>query len=105
MDAVVEEIGRLEALWLPAENAKQSQELRNLLGEAPYADLDLFDREQLTHVIGICRESQSLSEAGRVLFQASRQRKETANDADRLRKYLTATVSNGPPSDRINLIK
>jgi transcriptional regulatory protein RtcR len=29
-----------------------------------------------------------LSDAGRVLFNASRQQKTSANDADRLRKYL-----------------
>ena len=30
----------------------------------------------------------SLSEAGRILFAASRQKKKSSNDADRLRKYL-----------------
>ena len=32
--------------------------------------------------------SESLSAAGRELFQASRQRKASRNDADRVRKYL-----------------
>ena len=50
--------------------------------------LDLFDRVQLECVVEICGRSRSLSEAGRVLFQASRGRKSSANDADRLRKYL-----------------
>ena len=36
----------------------------------------------------ICRRSRSLSEAGRSLFSASRARRASANDADRLRKYL-----------------
>jgi transcriptional regulatory protein RtcR len=35
-----------------------------------------------------CRAGRSLSEAGRNLFAASRQKRATANDADRLRKYL-----------------
>ena len=39
----------------------------------------------------VCRESSTLSEAGRTLFAASRRDKKTPNDADRLRKYL-ATV-------------
>ncbi|WP_066799492.1 hypothetical protein [Sphingomonas soli] len=34
------------------------------------------------------RRSRSLSEAGRALFAASRARRTSANDADRLRKYL-----------------
>ena len=50
---------------------------------------DIFDRIQLEHVIRICRESRSMSEAGRRLFGASRSRKTSTNDADRLRKYLS----------------
>ena len=51
-------------------------------------ELDMFDRCQLNTVIEVCRNSTSLSEAGRKLFSASRQLKKQANDADRLRKYL-----------------
>jgi len=36
----------------------------------------------------VCAGASSLSEAGRRLFAISRQRRTTANDADRLRKYL-----------------
>ena len=50
--------------------------------------LDLFDQAQLAFVIRICRESATLSDAGRKLFAASRGNRKTANDADRLRKYL-----------------
>jgi len=50
--------------------------------------LDLFDRLQLETVIGICRQSRTLSEAGRKLFNRSRTQRAVANDADRLRKYL-----------------
>jgi sigma54-dependent transcription regulator len=39
-------------------------------------------------VLGVCRTAGSLSAAGRVLFDRSRERKKVANDADRLRKYL-----------------
>jgi transcriptional regulatory protein RtcR len=39
-------------------------------------------------VLQACRSSVSLSAAGRVLFDRSRERKKSANDADRLRKYL-----------------
>ena len=34
------------------------------------------------------RQSRTLSDAGRVFFAISREKKSTANDADRLRKYL-----------------
>jgi transcriptional regulatory protein RtcR len=43
---------------------------------------------QLAEAIRVCRASRSLSEAGRSLFAASRTRRSSANDADRLRKYL-----------------
>ena len=57
------------------------------MGEAA-GEVDLFDRVQLEAVIEVCRASSTLSEAGRKLFAVSRQEKQRANDADRLRKYL-----------------
>jgi transcriptional regulatory protein RtcR len=59
-----------------------------LSGEKRWKEIDLFDCIQLRGVIEICRESKNLSDAGRKLFGTSRDRKTTANDADRLRKYL-----------------
>jgi len=53
------------------------------------AEIDPFDRVQLAETIRVCRSSRSMSEAGRSLFSASRERKSSPNDADRLRKYLT----------------
>jgi transcriptional regulatory protein RtcR len=50
--------------------------------------IDPFDRVQLAEVIRVCRRCRSLSEAGRTLFSASRTRRSSSNDADRLRKYL-----------------
>jgi transcriptional regulatory protein RtcR len=50
--------------------------------------LDRFERIQLEDVLAVCLEGRSLSEAGCMLFSASRARRTTANDADRLRKYL-----------------
>jgi transcriptional regulatory protein RtcR len=72
-EVVEEEIERLRALWT-----------------SPDADpsLDLFDRVQLDAVLDVCRRSSSLSDAGRILFAASRAKKKAPNDADRLRKYL-----------------
>ena len=50
--------------------------------------LDRFDRAQLAEVLRVCLATRSLSEAGRALFAASRGRRASTNDADRLRKYL-----------------
>jgi transcriptional regulatory protein RtcR len=62
--------------------------LEELLGGEKLAELDLFDRQQLAIVFGVCRQARTLSEAGRVLYSVSRHKRRTANDADRLRKYL-----------------
>ncbi len=43
---------------------------------------------QLAHVIGVCRESSTAADAAKRLFAVSRLAKKTANDSDRLSKYL-----------------
>ncbi|MEJ2619380.1 MAG: RNA repair transcriptional activator RtcR [Candidatus Thiodiazotropha sp.] len=83
---VEEEISRLRNQWHSADT--DNDELEQHLSSETLAQLDLFDRLQLNSVIQICARSASLSEAGRILFNASRQRKSSSNDADRLRKYL-----------------
>ena len=50
--------------------------------------MDLFDRLQLEAVVAVCRQSRTLSDAGRKLFDRSRTQRSVVNDADRLRKYL-----------------
>ncbi|MBL8218445.1 MAG: sigma 54-interacting transcriptional regulator [Bryobacterales bacterium] len=85
-EAVDEEIERLRRAWRPAPATNDA--LATLLSPHQLDQLDLFDRVQLGPVIDICRKSKSLSEAGRKLFSASRSRKASSNDADRLRKYL-----------------
>lgn len=80
------EIDRLRATWSRATEVDAS--LKDLLGPERLAELDRFDRAQLADVVRVCRESKSLSAAGRTLFAASRKRRKSTNDADRLRKYL-----------------
>ncbi len=73
-------------MWSPADG--QGDDLDALLAPGQLAEIDPFDRVQLAYVVAICRRSRSLSDAGRTLFAASRERRASANDADRLRKYL-----------------
>lgn len=80
---VSEEIERLEQSWRRAPPRVPEVEIPASVGP-----LDEFDRIQLAHVLGVCRETPSLAEAGRQLFAVSRSRKESGNDSDRLRKYL-----------------
>ena len=88
-DTVKEEIVRLTSNWNNC--AKPSADnllLRSVLGEERTAELDLFDEVQLVKVVEVCRQSKSLAEAGRKLFQHSRTKKKSSNDSDRVSKYL-----------------
>lgn len=92
------EIARLRWLWQPASDARHGlasatggvgrDELAALLGDEAVESMDLFDQLQLAAVLQVCRQSRTLSDAGRLLFQASRTQRTVVNDADRLRKYL-----------------
>jgi transcriptional regulatory protein RtcR len=87
-----DETARLQRLWHvyaePAVSDHGEIDLADYMN-ADYVDaLDLFDAVQLKAVIGICRRSKNLSDAGRTLFAASRASKAKPNDADRLKKYL-----------------
>lgn len=92
------EIARLRWLWQPASDARHGlapaagavgrDELAALLGDEVVESMDLFDQLQLAAVLQVCRQSRTLSDAGRLLFQASRTQRTVVNDADRLRKYL-----------------
>ncbi|WP_256078866.1 RNA repair transcriptional activator RtcR [Massilia sp. YIM B04103] len=91
-DAVVqEELRRLRRLWqhhtIVGDAGDDEIDLDVILGEQA-AQLDLFDAVQLKTVLAVCRQSNSLSDAGRKLFAVSRSAKEKPNDADRLKKYL-----------------
>ena len=79
LEQVENEIRRLQIHW-------QQVTLSDALIPA---EIDEFDRYQLEKVIEVCRKSRTLSEAGRYLFAVSRAQKQRANDADRLKKYLT----------------
>ena len=87
-EIVEEEIQRLGSSWAPLERQPSEEILSTLLNSDQLAQIDVFDRAQLAHVVQICQQSRSLSDAGRKLFGASRAKKTSTNDADRLRKYL-----------------
>jgi transcriptional regulatory protein RtcR len=88
------EIERLRRAWRSREsgdngddNAKEAF-LRTLIGDEAFGELDRFDRVQLADVVHVCRQCDTLSEAGRRLFAVSREKKASNNDADRPSKYL-----------------
>lgn len=88
VDTVNEETDRLCALWKPTNTTGCNFELSNLLTPEQINEIDLFDQAQLAMVIETCQASKSLSDAGRRLFAASRNRRSSTNDSDRVRKYL-----------------
>ena len=84
------EIARLQRQWrtlAPAATAP-AVALEDVIGEEAAAQIDLFDRVQLEAVLAVCRQSRTMSDAGRKLYAVSRAEKAKPNDADRLRKYL-----------------
>ena len=90
-EACVEaEIERLKATWhRPGETAGMAAPLLDeVLTSKQRASLDPFDAVQLDYVLSVCRQSTTLSDAGRKLFAFSRAKKAKTNDADRLKKYL-----------------
>jgi transcriptional regulatory protein RtcR len=88
-EIVAEEIERLDQSWRPRAPVRSSENaLAALFTDTRLEDLDLFDRVQLAGVLDVCRRSTSLAAAGRELFNASRLRRSSTNDSDRLRKYL-----------------
>jgi len=95
--AIVEqELAHLRASWAArdapgaggAATNNDAQLVLAVLGAERAAGLDRFDRAQFADVVRVCRTATSLSGAGRVLFAATREKRTTINDADRLKKYL-----------------
>ena len=83
---VQHELRRLRSDW--ESEAQGNDVLVELLGAEALEQVDRFDQAQLREVVRVCRVSNSLAEAGRTLFQASRTTRTSRNDSDRLRKYL-----------------
>jgi transcriptional regulatory protein RtcR len=103
-EQVAEEISRLHYAWSGfGQQAPVDDGLASMLSAQALAELDLFDRFQLTQVLRICRDSRSLAEAGRILFNQSRTQKTSTNDSHRLKMYLQKfglafqTVTKSPP--------
>ncbi|CAM2067183.1 RNA repair transcriptional activator RtcR [Sulfidibacter corallicola] len=83
---VAEEVERLRAQW--ERPRLENKVLARYFTKDELEEIDQFDQAQLAKVLEVCEQSRSLAEAGRVLFAASRARKTSSNDSDRLRKYL-----------------
>ncbi|MGJ8640879.1 MAG: RNA repair transcriptional activator RtcR [Opitutaceae bacterium] len=90
-EVTAKEIEKLKQLWRESTNdpAATTESLEEILSPERIEMIDVFDRPQLAAAIATCKASKNLSDAGRKLFNISRTKRKTANDADRLRKYLS----------------
>ncbi|MGB4811010.1 MAG: RNA repair transcriptional activator RtcR [Methylophilaceae bacterium] len=90
-EVVENEIQRLRADWQPYDTNSKTATIA-VLNQHLTADviqqIDLFEQAQLAEVISVCKKSKNMAEAGRILFNVSRQNKSTANDTNRLKVYL-----------------
>jgi transcriptional regulatory protein RtcR len=87
VECVTSEIARLQEGWRDV-GGRTSADSPTVLSDEKRAEIDPFDLVQLEFVIHICKESKTLSDAGRKLFAVSRAKRTVTNDADRLKKYL-----------------
>ena len=80
------EVEQLQAAWgTPCAPAHGHPSLDALLSQR---EMDQFDRVQLVEVLRVIAETESMAQAGRVLFAHSRALKENPNDTHRVRQYL-----------------
>lgn len=88
---VDKEIQRLQQDWNGGNTNKSNNDeelLKNTLNTEQYEILDLFEKSQLAQVINTCKDSKSMADAGRKLFDKSRLQKSASNDSQRLKNYL-----------------
>lgn len=87
---VAGEIERLRYDWRGLQQTEHpaTTVLQEILNSTALAEIDRFDQAQLAEVIRVCRESKSLADAGRRLFNVSRTKRSSSNDSHRLRVYL-----------------
>lgn len=62
--------------------------LKSLLGSGYSERMDAIEIATLKYVLDVCRTSASAAEAGRRLYNVSRNSRATANDSDRIAKFL-----------------
>ncbi|MEQ1603423.1 MAG: RNA repair transcriptional activator RtcR family protein [Pyrinomonadaceae bacterium] len=86
---VEEEIDCLRERWRQTDPERDRFPLlKRFLGDDALQNHDLVARVQLEQVLETCLSSSTRAEAGRKLFDVSRQRKSTTNDTARLNNYL-----------------
>lgn len=86
---VRDEIERLQQRW-QGQQAQESHErtLSGILSPQQIATMDLYDQIRLAGIVQVCRDAQSMADAGRRLFAVSRSQKKSHNDSHRIKQLL-----------------
>ena len=87
---VEEEISRLRRKWQSAtsSNLDPRTVIEQVLGSGSTEEIDYYDQLKLASLIDVCRSSNSMAEAGRKLFNVSRETKKSNNDSHRVKQLL-----------------
>ncbi len=89
VEVVDDEIHRLRHDWsVTSRGWNPAAVTARLLDEDAHARLDLYDHIQLAGIAGACQHTRSMAEAGRILFNRSREEKTSVNDSHRLKQIL-----------------
>lgn len=88
-EVVDDEIGRLKHDWSAASKESDPKAITaNFLDSQTHEKLDLFEHIQLAGIANACKNAKSIAEAGRILFDQSRNEKKSVNDSHRLKQLL-----------------
>ncbi len=88
-EVVNNEIKRLKHDWsVTSQKWNPKAVTAKFLDAEIHAKLDLFEHIQLSGIIKVCENAKSMAEAGRILFDQSREQKKSVNDSHRLKQLL-----------------
>jgi len=87
---VDDEINRLKRKWqtTPQDSWSPSVIIDPILGTGSSESIDYYEQLKLANLIQVCQESRSMAEAGRKLFNISRENKKSSNDSHRVKQLL-----------------
>lgn len=89
-NVVDDEINRLKQKWqtTPQTQWTPTEVIDRVLGEGKSQFMDYYEQLKLANLIQVCQHSKSMAEAGRKLFNVSRQHKKSNNDSHRIKQLL-----------------
>lgn len=89
-EVVMQEIARLKKKWQAStgDGTNPSDVIESILGAGSSASIDYYEQLKLASLLEVCAKSKSMAEAGRTLFNISRNEKKSNNDSHRIRQLL-----------------